>query len=76
MKQIIIKGIVSIDDVDEIYIDDTDLRDILIEKLKKKLFNISINEYEDKLRIENAYISLFVANKEMPFDEMKKSKST
>ena len=35
MKQIIIKGIVSIDDVDEIYIDDTDLRDILIEKLKK-----------------------------------------
>ena len=73
MKQIIIKGIVSIDEADQICIDDTDLRDILIEKLEE-LFNISINEYEDKLRIENAYISLFVANKEMPFDEMKNAK--
>lgn len=73
MKQIIIKGIVSIDEADQICIDDTDLRDILIEKLEE-LFNISINEYEDQLCIENAYISLFVADKEMPFDEMKKAK--
>lgn len=73
MKQIMLKGIVSIDDANEICIDDTDLRDILIEKLEE-LFNISINEYEDQLRIENAYISLFVADKEIPFDEMKKAK--
>lgn len=76
MEKIIIKGIVEVDDednIDVIYIDDEELRDILINELEK-LFNISIDYDTDELYIENAYISLFVANKEMSFDEMKKSK--
>lgn len=76
MEKIIIKGIVEVDDendIDIIYINDEELRDILINKLEK-LFNISIDYDTDELYIENAYISLFVANKEMSFDEMKKSK--
>ena len=76
MNKVIIKGIVEVDDgddIDVIYINDEELRDILINELEK-LFNISIDYDTDELYIENAHVSLFVANKEMPFDKMKESK--
>lgn len=73
MEKIIIEGTVGLGGENQICIDNEFLRDILIEKLEK-LFDISIDFYKDKLYIENAYVSLFVANKEMSFDEMKESK--
>lgn len=73
MKKIIIEGTVSIGGENQICIDNKFLRDILIEKLEK-LFDISIDFYKSKSYIENAYVSLFVADKKMSFEKMKESK--
>lgn len=71
MNEIIIEGTVLLGDNAEIYIGDDienidSLRNILIDKLTK-MFKIDIDEYADSLHIENAYVSLFVADKKNVF---------
>lgn len=78
MNEIIIEGTVLLGDNAEIYIGDdieniNSLRNILIDKLTK-MFKVDIDEYADSLYIENAYVSLFVADKKMSFEKMKESK--
>ena len=73
MDKIVIEGFISLGGENQICINGKFLRDILINKLES-LFDISIDYYVNNLYIENAYISLFVADKEMPFSEMKEAK--
>lgn len=73
MKEIIITGIVNTNLSEEVYIDRKSLRDILIDELER-LFKINIDYYNDKLYFKDAYVSLFVAEKEMSFDKMKEAK--
>ena len=73
MNEIIIKGIISTDSNSEVLVDDNCLRDILIRELSL-LFGEDIDYYRDNKFIENAYVSLFVADKEMSFSEMKEAK--